>query len=336
MLRKSLILLLIFITVYLAAHFYIRGKNRATLDSVKVSKLIDCEQNQVRSIRVSQKNKSGKETILSFERTDQPAAGLPVAAQLAGAEWAYKSPLSGEADASILNRIAAKICEQYEPIPIRAEDVGEPTASGDKSFAIKLEFQLTGDAQTRALRFGAIASDRQSMAEYTENNKSRFVKIAPELFNITSLPPADFLNLRVMKMNLDNIQRAAFFFDGKEKFILERAGADWTILSDSKFRGAASENAIKYVNRIGTLRAVGILSSEYTREQCAAGKHAIRVELSGVGERSEILQFDVVKNKEKYLSACSTERKALFRVHQDLLNYLLVPMKELIEPSKAH
>lgn len=335
MLRKSMILLLIFITVYLAAHFYIRGKNRATLDSVKISKLIDCEQNQVRSIRIVQKNKSGKETTLSFERTDRAESGLPLAAQLARAEWEYKGPLSGEADVSMLGRMAAKVCELYEPTPLRAEELGEAPVRGENANASRLEFQLASDPVVHTLRFGAIMTDRQNAVEYRAGDKVRYVKIAPELFNVASLAPEDFLNLRVMKMNLDNIQRGVFYFDGKEKFVLERAGADWAVLSDGKSRGSGSPGAVKYMNRIGTLKGVGVLNSEYPREKCEGGKHDIRIELSGVGERNEILQFDVVKNKEKYLSGCSTERKALFRVHQDLLKYLLVPVKDLVGAAKA-
>lgn len=324
MAKKIAIILLIFVCFYLGAHFYIRYKNRVTDDASKVTQLVQCDPNEVRGIKITQKD--GK--VLSFARVDQAAAGVPPSAQLAAAEWKYESPLSGEADASVMIRFASMFCEIYDPAPTRDEEYA-PGAAPVESVAFSL-----GEKGEHTLRFGKTAEERMVVTRYEGGGASRTVKIQPKIMQLASQAPAAYLNTRIMRMTADNVNVATVYRGGKESFTLERKGEGWRILAGGKEIGAGSEEAQKFVNRLSTLKALKVDAEALNPANCERAQSNVSVELTGVGNRKEALFFQYkpeLKGKEKAggVTVCNTARDALFTVHRDLIPYIELPAEKL-------
>jgi hypothetical protein len=165
--------------------------------------------------------------------------------------------------------------------------------------------------------------------EVSEAGKSdRFFRI-PHLFQqVTSLPPEAYRNLRVMKIDADNVQRASLTIDGKERFTLEREGADWRVMLHGKAVGKGSDDAGRFVNRLSTLRAVGVRAEGFSAEECAAMKARAVLTVQGVGEKEETVRFDY--GRRGNLKACSTLGTQQFEVHHDLLPFLDVPLLRVV------
>lgn len=324
MAKKIAIILLIFVCFYLGAHFYIRWKNQSTNDASKVTQLVQCDPNEVKGIKISQKG--GKE--LSFSRVDQPGAGVPPAAQLAAAEWKYESPLSGEADASVMIRFASMFCEIYDPAPTRDEEYAPGAAPVDH-----IVFQL-GEKGDHTLRFGKTAEERMVVTRYEGAGLARTVKIQPKIMQLASQEPAAYLNTRVMRMTADNVNVATVYHGSKESFSLERQGDGWRVMAGGKDIGQGNEEAQKFVNRLSTLKALKVDSEALSPANCERAQSKISVELAGVGGRKEALFFQYkpeAKGKEKQsgVTVCNTARDALFTVHRDLIPYIELPAEKL-------
>ncbi len=327
MAKKIIGLALIFIGFYLGAHFYIRWKNTVTDDVTKVSRMVDCQPNELRALTIEQ-SAEGKTERLHFDRVDQAPPGMPAATALARWEWKYSAPLGGEADPVLVRRIASTICELYDPIPMKAEDF-HPETSPDR-LVRRLEAKLVSDGKERNLsfEFGALA-DRSTVVRYRgEAGPERTFKIPDRFSQVASVAPDTFRNLRVMKIEADNVQRATLQIDGKERFTLERAGAEWKVLVAGKEKGDGAEEADRFVNRISTLRALGVESPAYTADDCRAARAKAVFSVHAIGGREEVLRFNYDRAGD--VAGCSTLGTQKFRVHRDLVKYLDVPVRKVL------
>lgn len=323
--RKIAVIVVVFLAFYLGAHFYIRWKNTVTDDVSKISRLVDCDPNELKALKISPKggNPDGE---LVFQRSDQPRAGLSPSIQLSFSEWKLANP-KGEADSGMMIRFASMFCELYDPIPTKESEFTPGEAAAEK-----IVFDLQGGNQPgeHTLFFGNTSSDRLNVVKYrAPNGDERFLKIQPKILQLAGLAPKEFLNMKVMRMSADNVMVASVFDGQKEKFTLERQDDGWRVLNAGKLLGKGSVEAAKYINRLTTLRAIKVNEEALSPTACDPTASRMRVQLSGVEDRKETLYFQYGKTGN--LSVCNSARDALFTVHRDLVPYIEAPTKELIE-----
>jgi hypothetical protein len=326
--RKILTLVVLFFVCYMSAHYWLRWKNQNSYDSVKLSKLVDCDPNSVRSLKIVQRE-NDKEEELIFERKDVPEPGVPAAALLARAEWMQTAPVPSEGDTLKLNHLASMVCEIYDPIPLRASEMKMSFTKERR--AVRLEAGVETSPQrlaTSVFEFGMVTADRLNLVQFS-GEKTRTVKIPTQLLKLSSLPPAQFKNYRVARLSADNIEHATVRMDGKDRFVLERDGPGWRITAGAKKSVSASVEADRYVNRIATLLALKADFAPTGGPDCEKGNHKVAVELYAVGGRTEILGFDYGKKGE--VSACSSARSAYFKIHRDMVAYLETPPARMIK-----
>ncbi len=320
--RKALTIFVIFISFYLVAHFWLRWRNESQTNQGRVARLVACDPNEVKNIRLVQVFEQ-KEQELLFTRVDAPVAGIPPDLRASQAEWRYENPLQGEADASVFSRIAASVCELYNP-PDATEPFAIPTTPERR--ALRVEFTVAG--ANHQLEFGSVDKSRRNSVRYTGTGPEKVVLIPLKLLQLASLPPEQYRNLKVLRMDSDNIQRASVRSQEKELFALEREGAGWKVSAGGKELGAGSEEAQKYINRLSTLRALEVENSKNAVDNCQKSLDGLQVDLTGVREHKETVFFRF--GKKRKITACSSARGAVFSLHQDLLKYLDPPAKKLV------
>jgi hypothetical protein len=327
MARKLLGLFLIFFVFYMSAHYYIRWRNTVTDDVTKIGRLVECQPNDVRAITIHQLT-GGREEDLAFERLDHPEPGIPAVAAVDRWQWKMKTPVAGEADPAVIRRIASTLCELYDPIPVRASDFKPETLT--RRLGRQLDATLatpSGEAKV-SVDFGAL-TDRTTVIRYRGFGKESTVRI-PDLFLETvSLPVDDYRNKKVMRTDADNVQQATLVIDGKERFTLERAGADWKVLLGGKEKGEGSDEAAKFVNRVSTVRAIGIDSEGISPQDCSALKARAVVDVRDVLGKVEEVRFAYGPRTD--VTACSSLGSQKFHVHHDLVPFLDVPLKMVLK-----
>jgi hypothetical protein len=321
MARKIGIILFLFVGFYMAGHYWIRWRNTITDDVTKLSRLVECEANQVRALSIDTPPES-----LEFQRVDSSAEGTPAPLQLMNSEWNMTAPIKGEADAAMMASLAAMVCETYDPISLRDS---EWTANSGTTRGISFTVSEGPSKGAHILEFGSITADRMVMIRYTSPAGTvRVVKVPSKIFQQASLKPRQYLNMRVMRMSSDNINRVSVSQKGKELFSLERAGSGWTVNSGGKLLGPGSEEADKYVNRLATLRAIKVESEDLSPANCDPASSRITAKVSGVGDKSETIFFQY--GKVGAVTACNTAREALFTLHRDFVKYLETPAEKLL------
>jgi hypothetical protein len=322
MARKIFTILLIFVCFYLGAHYWIRWRNRVTDDVTKISRLVNCEANDVRGIQIVRpKNKNGKEQTLAFDRADQPKEGVPAAAQMLFAEWKFLPPDHGEADAVVLNRLASMFCELYDPIPVRDEEF-KPAAAAEK-----IVYRLA-NGESHAIQFGQVGSDRLELIRYQDPaGAEKTFKIDPKMLQLSTLDKGEYLNMRVMRMNADNVNVVSVYQGNREKFTLERTGDGWRVMVGGNEVGPGSEEARKFVNRLTTLKALKADEESLSPAQCERAQSRMSAEVQGVGDRKEAVFFQYKKTGP--ITVCDTARDALFTVHRDFIPYLETPLEKI-------
>ncbi len=330
-LKISGALLLVLIATYMGAHYWIRWKNTVHDDVTKLGRLAECEPHTIRRISITQVVGGNRED-LEFERVDQQTEGVPAVASYAQAEWRFVKPARGEADTTLLRRIASTVCELYDPILIRPGELDMGTGSElDHRLAAALDVELAGkNGKTEKLKFefGRIGNDRLVMVSLKgPGDQEKAARIPAQLLQASSFSPENYQSLQVMRTHADNIQTATLLIDGKERFTLERLGADWKLIEKGKDKGAASEEANKFVNRVATLKGLEVLDPSYGADRCRAGNAKAILQVSGVAGREESVRFDYGRAGD--IAACSTSRTMKFRVHRDLLRYLDISAKSL-------
>jgi len=328
MVRKIITLVVLFVVFYMSAHYYIRWKNTVTDDVTKISRLVECHPNDLRALRIQQRTEEGKPEELSFERVDQPQPGVPAVTAAERWEWKYVKPFPGEAEPVLIRRIASTICELYDPISLRDEDMKPDTMSHRHAERLEATLATKSGPQNYIFEFGAVSPDHSNVIRFTGPGGTRVLRIPDHFLQAASLTPEAYRNLRVMRLEADNVERAELKIDGKERFTLERAGADWKVLLGGKEKGEGSEEASRFINRVSTLRAIGVDSPEYSPKDCESSPAKAVLNMHGVAGREEILRFNYGKAGD--VAACSSARTMKFRVHHDLLQFLDIPMKSVL------
>lgn len=319
-LKKLSLLLLILIVSYLGAHYWIKWRRTLHDDVTKVGRFVSCEPNQIRLIEVERTTPMLQPEKLKFERVDRADPGVPEAILFARSDWRYRSPLTGEAEASTLRRIASSLCELWDPILIQ-----EPKAFQSLT---KISF-LTETGGRGSLSVSQPGEDRLVIAKFeSPSGETKFAKIPDLIYRVVGIPVEDFRTKRVVRMEADNVQRATLIFSGKERFTLERAGAGWVILFGEERIGTGGASAGKFVNRLATLQALDVIEPEFSAQECKKLKARATVNLAGVAGREETVVLDYGRGGD--IAACSTGRNMKFRVHRDLVKYIDISPRALM------
>lgn len=329
MAKKIGTLLALFLVAYMGAHFYIRWKNTVTDDVTKISRMVDCHPNDFRAIRIEQ-SAEGKPEELSFIRVDKPEPGLPSVTAASRWEWRFEKT-GGEVDPVAVRRIASTICELYDPIAIRESEF-QPANKGSGRVAQKISATLLvaeGKEQKISFEFGAPAANRENLVRFTFGDQSpKGFRISDRFASIASKSPEEFRNLRVMKLEADNVQQATLRINGKERFTLERAGADWKVFLNGKEKGDGAETAERFLNRVSTLQALTVSQKEFTAQNCEAAKAKAELILKGIGGKEEQLRFNY--EGDGPVSACSSLGSQQLTVHHDLVKYIDIPIQSVL------
>lgn len=318
MAKKIGAFILIFFMAYAGGRAWMYWQDLRARSAPLSARLIECDPNDVRGIRILQKD--GK--TLEFHRNDAPRPGVPTAALLAASQWQIQSNPVEEAEASILSRLSSIACDLYNPTSAEGETFA---ASAGNAVTLELVLQREGNSSSHAIDFGPYTADRQSLVRYRGPSGGRLLHVTPKLLQLASLPAEEFKNLKVLRQGADQAMKATLFEGQKERFSLERNGAGWSIHAGGKLVGAGGEKASQYVNRLGTLRALSAKPAGGTK--CEASPYKIRIALEGIGGRAEDLYLDY--GKAGNIRACDSARDTIFEVHRDLLKYVDVPAKAL-------
>ena len=320
MLKKIGYFLIAFVLAYAGGRGWVYFRERASRTTPLSVRLIDCDPNQVRGIRLLGKDGN----TLEFKRTDAPRAGVPSSAQLSASQWMMQGSPEQEADASVLSRLASMACDLYNPTPAEGETFGE---SAGRTKTLELAVQKDDLSGVHSIDFGPMTSDRQALVRYRGAAGDVQVHVTPKLVQLASLQPEEYRNLKVLRLNGDQVMMAAVFDGKKERFTLERDGAGWSIHQAGKKIANGGVPANQYVNRLGTLR--GLSSKPAGGVKCETRPFKMKIALNAVGGREETLYLDY--DKAGNLRGCDSARDTFFEVHRDLLKYVDVPAKSLAE-----
>ena len=263
-------------------------------------------------------------------RTDTPDPDLPEAAVNLRASWEITEPNLGEADALFAQRIIGDLCylptaQRIERPDLSALGLENPRAQ------VKLEIDSLGP-QPKVIwkfQFGSALPDRRvSLRIERAGEPSLTYSIPDKFFQLLTVPADRFRNRRVLHMPLDRIDAVKVIADGRERFQLERAGADWRLLAGGKELPASTDAIVSFVNRLGTLRALEVLESRVSAEDCRKQAAAFELRFEGMDRSQETVRFGRPRdpsgeNRERIL-ACGSARRSLFGVHRDLWKYLNV------------
>jgi len=322
MMKKILISLVVFVALYLGLHFWLRHKKTVTDDVTKLGRLVECDPNTISGIQIN----LSKETV-TYERKDAIRAGTPASLSLTNSEWYASGSIRGEADGSLLARLAAMVCETYDPLPLRGGDF-TPLPEG-KTASIAFSEIKDGKRVNHLIGFGAQTSDRMTLIRYVSPSGSvNIFKVPTKLFQLVSQPAKSTLNRRVARMRSDNIMKMVVKAKNKEIFQMERTDSGWNVMEGKKSLGLSPVEADKFINRLTTLSALDVSSDGLSPQYCEPGSTDWELQMSGVTAQAETVFFTV--NKAGLLKACSSARNTLFFVHRDFLKYLQVSAKSLL------
>lgn len=321
MIKKIAFLIVLFLAAYLGAHFYIRESKKIKTDTAILTRLLDCEPNNVKRIKLY--NSQGHE--IAFDRVDDLVNGMPSTAQFGMAEWDISMPDMGEGDTQAINRVASTTCESFNPVPINKSSwKGKASNEGITSY-IELGFIKDEHEKRARLSFGESYPDKTVDIELkVDEREPEYFRISSKLFNLINEEEKNWKNFKITRMPNDSIQVVSVFLKNQEKFTLEREGISWRKKIGSIDKGLVSEEANKYVNRISTLRALDIKNPNLGKANCESKAKDFKIIFRGLNNNSEIIVINKSKN---HLFACSSARDSEFIVHGDMLKYLPTSIK---------
>ncbi len=326
MAKKIAIILGVFVGFYLAAHYYIRWKNTVTDNVTKVKKIIPCEPNQIVGLKIGSKDAP----TMEIRRVDQPTPGAPPALQFEQSEWKILGEHKMEAEQALTTGIVAKVCEIYDPIPVREE---EYVRLGGAKVTLLAVGSVEGSESTWSMEFTDLGQDRLVVMKLSEGGESpKYYKTAAKLSQLISLPPKDFINTRLMRMPADAINRMSVGLAKGKSFRLERNGEGWDLYEGEKQLGSGSDEAIRFVNRFTTLKAIDVNYGELNPNVCDPDKGTATVQIEGLNNRVELLSFQY--GKAGPIKACNSQREAIFSIHRDFLPFLETPVKKMLGGTK--
>lgn len=289
----------------------------------------ECRAKEVREvkIRVAHAESGETDTSARIVRMDSPDPDLPEAVTSSAAVWEVVEPQLGEADALFMQRITGGLC--YLPTARRIKNPDFRALGLDRPQA-EVTFHLPGTKTPDwNFQFGAPLPERRVAMRIARGNEPALTYSVPEnFFRLLTSPTERLRNRRVLRMPLDRIDAVKVRAEGKERFVIERAGADWRLLRDGAEVRVSSDSLVKFVNRLGTLRALDVVEKEVAPDDCRQIADAVEVEFEAMNKKTETLYFgrpaDPSGEKRERMLACGTERKSLFGVHRDLWRYLNV------------
>ncbi len=329
MAKKIAIILGIFVGFYLSAHYYIRWKNTVTDNVTKVKKIISCEPNDITSIKIVHSGSNG--TGLLIQRVDPKVPGAPAALQFEQSEWKILAEPKIEAEQSLTTGIAAKICEIYDPIPSKEEEFQQ---LGGAKVTLDVSAAKDGSESSWKLEFTGLGNDRLVVMKLSEGGGSpKYYKTAAKLFQLATLPQKEFVNTRLMRMQADNINRMSVGFAKGKSFRLERNAEGWDVFAGDKALGKGNEEAVRFVNRFTTLKAIAVNYEELNPNVCDPDKGSATVQIEGLNNRVELLSFHYGKNGP--IKACNSQREAIFTIHRDFVPFLETPMSKMLGEAKG-
>lgn len=332
---------MIFLLCFVAAAVWTRMRASSRTDAAaNRPPLLDCRGMRVSSLLITRRNSTSEPETLAFERIDTAAPGLSEDAASLNAVWSFSPPnkaARGEADAGLLMRLSNALCDLYEYGTEQTQDL---SLHGLDAPPVEVTVQgksAEGEDLTFKLRYSAKNSGRMALMAVERSGVWAVYTVPAKIRALYALPADAYWNRRVMRMLLDNIQLARLNLGGRDVFTLERNGADWHVVVNGADKGVSESEGERYVNRIGTLRALEILKHDFPPAECAGPRFAAAVSLEGVGGRKEVLRFSrqqrLAEARGARLLACSSERRTLFSVHADMWKYLDKRAADFLVPA---
>lgn len=287
-----------------------------------------CSNQDVKEISIARASSVGTDGIVRLLRVDVANPDTPDAVSLLRAEWNISTPDLGEADPLFVQRIVGELC--FQPL---AQRIGVPDPVQlkltDPVISAELRFLPPGKSspETWVFRFGAALPQQRVALQLIRNGENNFFYSVPDsAFQLLSTPAERFRNRRLVKLPIEHIERVQVSFAGKAAYSAERGNGSWRIFEEGKEIGISSQEFLKFMNRLTTLRAMEIEAKEVTMERCQELAGAIQIDLEGADRSVEHLHFgkpeDSSGENRMRMYACNSARKALFRIHKDMWIYL--------------
>jgi hypothetical protein len=338
--KKLIYLVTVFVVALLSGYFWLQWKHQKVLAERAPKAFLTCNKYDISQIELLRRENGGGKRYL-FERTDHPKAGLTPETAALSAEWQLTVPEVVEADASLAKMMVQAFCDLYsyqkvENTDLSALGLKEPAvevvlsaaASKEKNWRVRLSNKVPQSANQKHLVYAAIP-----------NGETWDVYLVPPTARmIFFIPKERFNNRRLVKMQVHDVQLAKVFFQGVERFSIERSGGDWQLISAGKNLGV-NEEAGKYINRISTLSAIELLANSGGEKYCTSKPKELEVEvqLVGVADRRETIRFSKpsMQKGKTLMKACSHSRQAIFGVHPEMWKYLDQSSKALAQNAKA-
>lgn len=327
--KKIVVLMVIFVVTFGIARLWSNTRNTVSGSNAPRKPIIECSATKVRQISFERTGATPGDEKISLQRVDIAASGLADAIAALDAKWNTTSPEASEANADLSMRLADALCGFFEVVEEKNIEMGNVN--------LKIEFSEGEAAATGAGKKWTLSFSEKTVrgrVYLSVLGSSQIYSVPEKIAALFRMPFANYKNRRVMGNRLDNLQLARIKFSNKERFTLERAGADWQISFAKQKNLPTTDEATKFVNRLGTLMAMETFKNEISTEECAKLAPDVTVELEAVAGRKETIHFSKPKQSafstEKRMIACSSEHRALFGVHPDLWSFLDVQPKALM------
>ena len=299
--------------------------------------LYACNPLEIKRVKLVRQGRLHPETI-TMQKVSDPIPGASEAVQWLRASWEITEPDLGEADTGLVHRIVAGFCNL--PRAQRVKKDGRP-AFGKPRLELYLYAGTEEDSRSvAAFIFGqTLKQQRQVMARFSADEAaSQLLTVPLGLYQTLNMPRPTYRNRKVLRMSLDSIHKVALERE-QEKIELVREGADWTVHVNGEVLGRGNASARRFVNRLGTLRALSVVKAGMLPEECSQKVDAsVKVRIEGVGNRQEWIRFSepqqiIADRTAEKLLVCGSARTSLFGVHKDMWQYLAVRGDDLVHKT---
>ncbi len=318
----TIICFLVFFLALLLRQYIIQSNDSASIWGPPPT----CDKNDITHFTLSQINGDKKDSN-TFRRTNPIKKNIPDSARDLSAAWEFIEPDLGEADAQVLQRLVGSICSLPLGRAIPSRDKKKLGLDNPRIKGSLQKPQPDDLPQVWHFQVGGKYTSRTVAIFLKKNDGSSAVYEAPlGLEKLLQSNTQRFLNRRVMRMPLGNVNYVNVQFAKRKGFTLERGSLDWKMLVEGETVAAPSDEIRRFVNRLGTLRALDILKKSVTEKKCRKLADAAIVQIEGIGNHKETLYFsepqDLANKKRKRMLTCNSQRKSLLGVHKDMWMYL--------------
>lgn len=172
--------------------------------------------------------------------------------------WGLTRPLKARADdakvVAFLNSVLATQIAAFQPdhgANLNSYGLSEPRGT--------VTFNATGRTQPVVLEIGA--RDEKTGGVYARISTRNAVLLLPkESENILKLAPNDLRDRRLMRVNLDLVDRITLRGAGKPPLVLQRAQEDWTLRVGTATRPANTAKVLQFVKELQTRPIAGFVT----------------------------------------------------------------------------